>query len=102
MQAWMDGVIREAVTNALAPRGFSCRKSNPDGVVVHATAMVKGGTEPICRWKKGAAGKQDFKSNTITVDSVEQAANQFNGRFCVNCETLVRASLRLDVDRFYG
>ena len=98
----MDGVIREAVTNALAPRGFSCRKSNPDEVVVHATAMVNGGTEPICRWKKGAAGKQDFKSNTITVDSVEQAANQFSGRFCVNCETLVRASLRLDVDRFYG
>ena len=102
MQAWIDGVIREGVTNAVVPTGFSCRISNPDEVVVHATALVNGGTEPICRWKKGAAGKQDFKSNTITVDSVEQASNQFSGRFCVNCETLVRASLRLDVDQFYG
>ena len=88
--AWIDGVIREGVTNAVVPTGFSCRISNPEEVVVHATASVNGGTEPICRWKKGAAGKQDFKSNTITVDSVEQAANQFSGRFCVNC------------DEFYG
>jgi hypothetical protein len=100
--AWIDGVIREGVTNAVVPTGFSCRISNPEEVVVHATASVNGGTEPICRWKKGAAGKQDFKSNTITVDSVEQASNQFGGRFCVNCETLLRASLRVDVDQFYG
>ncbi len=98
--AWMDGVIREGVTNALAPRGFSCRISNPNEVVVHATALVNGGTEPICRWKKG--GKQDFKSNTITVDSVEQAFNQFGGKFCGNCETLLKASLRVEVHQFYG
>ena len=101
MQSWIDGVIREGVTNAVVPTGFSCRISNPDEVVVHATALVNGGTEPICHWKKGAAGKQDFKSNTITVDSVEEASNQFSGRFCVNCQALVRASLRLDVERFY-
>ena len=100
--AWIDGVTREGVTKAVVPTGFSCRGSNPDDVVVHATALVNDGTEPICRWKKGAAGKRDLKSNTITVDSVEQASNQFSGRFCVNCDALLRASLRLDVDQFYG
>jgi hypothetical protein len=99
---WIDGVLREGVTNAEVPTGFSCRVSNPDEVVVHATTLVEGGTEPICRWKKGAAGKRDFKSDIITVESVEQASNQFSGRFCVNCEVLLRASLRLQVDRFYG
>ena len=98
----IPGTVVFRCENAVAPTGFSCRISNPDEVVVHATALVKGGAEPICRWKKGAAGKQDFKSNTITVDSVEQASNQFSGRFCFNCETLVRASLRVDVDQFYG
>ena len=72
-------MIREGVTNAAVPTGFSCRVSKPDEVVVHATTLVKNGLEPICRWKKGVTGKQDFKSNTITVESVEQASNQFGG-----------------------
>ena len=100
--AWIEGVIKDEVTNAEAPTGFSCRVVNPDDVVVHATTLVDGGTEPICRWKKGATGKRDFKGDIITVESVEQASTQFGGRFCVNCETLLRASLRLQVDRFYG
>ena len=50
--AWIDGVLREGVTNAAVPTGFSCRVSNPDEVVVHATTVVGGGTEPICRWKR--------------------------------------------------
>jgi len=110
--AWIDGVLREGVTNAVVPTGFSCRVSNPDEVVVHATTVVEGRTsdtkelfrsvEPICRWKKGAAGKQDFKRDSITVESIEEASNQFGGRFCVNCEVLLKASLRLQVDRLFG
>ena len=101
----MDSVIREGVTNALVPTGLSearmFRISSPDEAVVHAIALVNGSTEPICHWK-GVADEQDFKSNTIIVDSVEQASKQFYGRFCVNCEPLLRASLRVDVDQFYG
>jgi len=100
--AWIDSVLREGATDAAVPTGFSCRVSNPDEVVVHATALVEGGTGPICRWKKGAAGKQDFKRDSITVESIEKAANQFGGRFCVDCEVLLKASLRLQVDRFFG
>ena len=100
--AWVDNVLREKVTNAVVPTGFSCRVVNPEDVVVHATTSVKGGIEPICHWKKGAAGKHDFRGNIITVDSIEQASNQFSGRFCINCEALLRASLKLQVDQFYG
>jgi len=99
---WIDGVLRERVTNAAVPTGFSCRVSNPDEVVVHATTLVEGGTEPICRGEKGAAGKQDFKRDSITVESIEKASNQFGGKFCVNCEVMLKASLRLQVDRFFG
>jgi hypothetical protein len=103
--AWMDDVLQERVTNVAVPTGFSCRVSNPDAVVVHATTVAEGGqslTEPICRWKKGAAGKQDFKRDCITVESVEKASIQFGGEFCVNCEVMLKASLRLQVDRFFG
>jgi len=99
---WIEAMLREGVTRAVVPTGFSCRVSNPNEVVVHATTVVVGSTEPICRWKKGAAGKQDFKGDIITVASIEEASNQFGGRFCVNCEALLRASLRLQVEEFFG
>jgi len=109
--AWIDSVLREEVTNAVVPTGFSCRVSNPNEVLVHATTVIEGRTsdkelfqsvEPICRWKKGAAGKQDFKRDCITVESIEEASNQFGGRFCVNCEVLLKASLRIQVDRLFS
>jgi len=82
--------------------------------VVHATTVAEGSSqrvphqgavqciEPICRWKKGAVGKQDFKRDSITVESIEEAAVQFGGRFCVNCEVLLKASLRLQVHQLFG
>ena len=100
--AWIDEVLRGRVTNAAVPTGFSCQVSNPYVVVVHATTLVEGATEPICRWKKGAEGKQNFKRDSITVESIEKASIEFGGRFCVNCEFLLKASLRLQVDRFFG
>jgi hypothetical protein len=102
MQKGWDTIIHEAVASTPAPTGFSCRTSNPDEVMVHATRTVRNGLEPICRWKKGVAGKQDFKRDTITVETVEQASNLFGGTFCANCIPLLRASLALDVSRFYG
>jgi hypothetical protein len=100
--AWIDRVLRETVTNAEVPTGFSCCGANKNDILVHATTLVKGGTEPICRWKKGAAGKRDFKGNIMTAETVEQASNQFGGRFCANCHALLKASLKLQVDRFYN
>jgi hypothetical protein len=100
--AWIDRVLRESVTNAEVPTGFSCCGANKNDILVHATTLVKGGTEPICRWKKGAAGKRDFKGNIMTAETVEQASNQFGGRFCANCHALLKASLKLQVDLFYN
>jgi len=101
-EQWMHSMLREEITRVAAPTGFSCRTSNPDEVVVHATTVVRGGTEPICRWKKGAAGRQDFRRDSVTTESVEEAASQLGGRFCINCERLLRASLKLQVEEFYG
>ena len=76
-------------------------------MVVHATASSKDGMGPICRWRKGAgkgkraAGEWDCKGIIITVEDIEQAANQFGGRFCANCEPLLRASLRLQVRQLW-
>ncbi len=71
-------------------------------LMVHATTLVDGGTVPICRWKKGAAGKRDFKGDVMTVETVEMASVRFGGRFCVNCQALLRASLRLEVEQFFS
>jgi len=100
--AWIDRVLREPVTNAEVPTGFSCSVVKQDAVVVHATIVVGGDTEPICRWKKGAEGKRTFKGLIMTQDTVEQMSSQFGGKFCANCQALMRASLRLQVDHFYG
>jgi len=101
---WIDIVLLEDVTKLVAPTGFSCRATRHDDVVVHATTtkLMTGSTEPICRWKKGAAGMQDFKRGNVTVGSVEKAANQFGGRFCGNCECMLKASLQIQVKRFFG
>ena len=100
--AWIDTVLQESVTNAEVPTGFSCRASNTDKAVVHATALVRGRIEPICRWEMEAKGKQGLEGDTITVRSVEQVSSQFKGRFCVDCKNLLRASLRLQIAPFYG
>jgi hypothetical protein len=55
----------------------------------------------VPRMTKGVAGKQDFKRDTITVPTVEEASNLFGGTFCANCIPLLRASLALDVRRCY-
>jgi len=110
--AWINRVLREGVTSAAVPTGYSCRMSNLDELVVHATTVGEGrasdtrelfqSREPICRWKKGAAGEEDFKHDGITVESIEEASIQFGGGFCVNCEVLLKASLRLQVDQLFG
>ena len=100
--AWFNSVLREKVANVEVPTGYSCWMANPDDLVVHATTMVNGGAEPICHWGKVATGKHDFEGEIITVETIEQASNQFSGRFCVSCEDLLRASLRLQVGRCYS
>ena len=101
--AWIDCVIREGVTPIEVPTGFSCCTAKRTNVLVHATTLANGATVPICRWKKGAVTEpQNFKGNTMTVDSIEKASNQFGGRFCGNCRQLVKASLKLQIDELFG
>ena len=96
--AWIDRVLREDWTNAESPISFSCSAANKDNIVVHATTVVDGDTEPICRWEKGTAGDHDL---VMTAGTIEQASSRFGGRFCADCNALLRASLRVQVRHFY-
>jgi len=58
---------------------------------------------PICRGKGASDWKpRNFKGNTMTVESIEAAANQFGGGFCGDCRQLVKASLRLQIEELFG
>ena len=101
--AWIDCVIREGVKPIEVPTGFSCWAAKKANVLVHATTLANGATVPICRWKKGAVMEpRKFKGDTVTVDSIETASNQFGGKFCGNCRQLVKASLKLQIDELFG
>ena len=122
LSPWIDAVLqaecrvflpdRLLLPRTLAPTGYARLTSRPDARnygwytqlagLVHATTVVEGGTEPICSWKRGASFKQDFKHDSITARNVEEAANQLGGRFCIDCEALLKASLKIQVDRFFG
>ena len=100
--AWIDTLLQETVTNVAVPTGFSYQASNPDRVVVHATVLANGRTEPICHCVWDATNEHGLQDNIFTVSSVEQASSQFKGTFCVDCEGLLRASLRLQIAQIYG
>ena len=100
--AWIDSALREKGTDAEMSTGFSCCVANQDDIVVHATTLVDGGMEPVCRGEKRAAGTHFFKGSVTTVETVEKAFSEFGGRFCADCQSLLRASLKVQVERFYG
>ena len=88
-------------TRTEVPTGYSCRVTHPERRIVHATSADMDGAWPICRMKKGTAVQRHFEDKTTTVESMEQAAFQFSGRFCSRCEPLLRATLRLQVKRLW-
>ena len=101
---WIGEVLQEGAVVAEEPTGFSCRVAHPEHVVVHTSAAGKGDIGPIRRWKKGAGqGKdwRDCKDDITTVEDIEQAAEQFGGSFCSECEPLMRASLRHQVRQLW-
>jgi hypothetical protein len=69
---WLGAVLQEDVVDWVVPTGFSCSATRKDEVVVHATTVNEGGTEPICRWKKGSATKQDFKRDNIQLRALKR------------------------------
>ena len=98
---WIEAALREDFQGAVAPTGFSCRASLAEEIVVHATTVINKKTEPLCRWKKGAASSQSFKRDCVTVKSVEEASIEFGGNFCSTCEGMLKASLQVQVEQFF-
>ena len=98
---WIEAALCEDFQGAVVPTGFSCRASLAEEIVVHATTVINKKTEPLCRWKKGAAGSQSFKRDCVTVKSVEEASIEFGGNFCSTCEGMLKASLQVQVEQFF-
>jgi len=112
---WIDTLLREDVPGGVIPIGFSCRVVDESDMVVHAMTATEGGTEPICRNKKGGRRRrhgrnyrdtQNFQcweasQYSVAVGSVEEAVNQFGGRFCDTCEGWLKESLKIQVKRFF-
>jgi hypothetical protein len=95
---WIDTVLREEVAEFMVPSGFCCWLMESQ-IVVHATAVTDEGTRPICNLP---LAEQQFAHNCVTVGSVEKAASEFGGRFCNNCECIMKASLQIQVKQFFG
>ena len=85
-----------------APKGYARRTSRPYAGLVHATTVVEGGVEPICSSKRGASFRHDFARDRISARCIEEAASRLGGRFCSDCEALLKASLKIQVNRFFG
>jgi hypothetical protein len=99
---WIDRVLLLRPAEAEAPTSFSCHDTTPDRVVVHATSSLTGRVQPICRGIRGPMSRKEFTDNVLIFKSVEEAFNDRGGRFCTTCETLLRASLRVEVNNLYN
>jgi len=99
---WIDAVLSEEVAEVVAPAGYSCQTLEHNVRVVHATAVAEGSVEPICSWRRDTSPEQDFKHGGFTVGSIEEAASQFGGKFCISCERMLKASLKIQVNQFFG
>jgi len=99
---WANAVLSEDVAEAVVPTGYSYKTSRPDAGLVHATTDGEGGTRPICSGRKSASFKEGFEHDSIAVASIEEAANLSGSRFCMDCEILLKVSLRIQVDRFFN
>ena len=66
--------------------------------MVHALARFREGVAPMCYWKI----RREAGIKSTTVEDISQAANQFGGKFCENCEPLLKASLRHQVSQLWS
>ena len=97
---WIHRVLSGEVRAPQLPTGFACLTADLDDVTVHATTTITGYTEPICWWKQGDL--QSFRGITHTVGNIEHASRQLGGKFCPDCKVLLKASLQVQVQGFYG
>ena len=103
---WINKILREDVPILPVPTGFSCSASGHMSAVVHATIEDGDGlTQPICRWKRGLtrSGSSSRHNNGFaTTSTIENAFNNFSGKFCATCLPLIKASSRMQVELHYG
>jgi len=106
---WIDTLLREDIPGGVIPTGFSGRAVDKDEMVVHAMAATEGSTEPICRIMSSRQRQRRGRKHecweasqySIAVGSVEEAVNQFGGRFCGACEGWLKESLKIQVKQLF-
>ena len=99
----IDDILIKNTMVALVPTCFSCQVLL-DQATVHASTISNDALVPICRSGK-ADGKgrdwRDPRAGIRTVGDIEQAAHQFEGTFCADCEPLLRASLQMQARQLW-
>ena len=99
---WIRQLQQDRVEGAKAPSGYSCSTTRRGQATIHAIAYSGERAVPICRWGSGESIIQGGKGETLVVEDVEEARQQFGGKFCENCGPLMRASLRLQVRQLWA
>ena len=94
---WIEELSREFSECEKTPIGYECHTWRR-GAVVHALAWFREGIAPMCYWKT----RWEAKNKSMTVEDISQAAYQFGGKFCEDCEPLLKASLRHQVSQLWA
>ena len=92
---WISRVLRIKTAKALTPTCFVCHVYQGQSTV-HAATIIHNAVAPLCLSTEGARADMICPLADIqTFSEMEQAASQFVGVFCAECEPLMRASLRV-------
>ena len=98
---WISRILQIETAEARTPTCFVCRV-HQDQSTVHAATLTHDAVVPLCLSTEGAEAHMYCPLADIqTYPDMEQAASQVVGAFCVKCEPLMKASLRMQARQFW-
>ena len=98
---WISKIPRVKTAKALTPTCFVCRFYQGQSIV-HTATIIHNAVATLCLSTEDAGADMNCHLADIQAFSeMEQAASQFVGVFCAECETLMRASLRVQARQLW-
>jgi len=104
---WIAKILRYDTAVIIIPTCFACDGAlhkTPGGytAIVHAANIHSDVAVPLCSSGKGASEYISYPLSDIqTTVGMAQAARQFGGNFCEQCEPLLSASSRAQVGQLW-
>ena len=93
---WIARILGIKTATATTPTCFVCRVHQGQSTV-HAASITRNAVAPLC-----LPTEVRHVNFAKTYSEMEQAASQFVGVFCVECEPLMRASLRVQARQLWN